>query len=158
MSSKLLKPAQPLTELGLSSIESDLGVSLPVDYRRFMLTYNGGRPVPCMFDIVWLENHPLSDIWKISEISRFLSIYNEEKANFVKYNKVNFLGRIPKKTIAIAYDPGGNLVLLVITGEHAGKILFWVKDYEIEEDKVANFDNVGFIANNFDELLNSKLY
>ena len=41
---------------------------------------------------------------------------------------------------------------------HAGKILFWVKDYEVEEDRIPNFDNVGFIANNFDEFLHSKLY
>ena len=158
MKSKLVRPAKPPTELELSSIESDLGVSLPVDYRRFMLTYNGGRPVPCTFDILWLENYPLGDIWKTSEVSRFLSIYNEDKANFVKYNKINFSGRIPKETIAIAYDPGGNLILAGITGEHAGKILFWVKDYEVEEDRIPNFDNVGFIANNFDEFLHSKLY
>lgn len=158
MKPELLKPAHPITENELSAVESELGISLPIDYRNFILVHNGGRPVPCVFDIEWPENHQLAEIWKTSEVSRFLSIYSEEKANFVKYNKVNFIGRIPKSTIAIAYDPGGNLILLGVVGEYIGKVLFWVKDYEVEEGDIQNFGNVGIIANNFDGFLNSKIH
>jgi hypothetical protein len=35
--------------------------------------------------------------------------------------------------------------------------LFWVKDYEVEQGEVPGFENVGFLANSFDEFINEKL-
>ena len=157
MKIELIRPINPPTEIELSIIESDFGFLLPTDYRNFILTHNGGRPVPCIFDITWPNNHHLVDIWKDSEVSRFLSIYAGDKANFMKYNKINFTGRIPKETIVIAYDPGGNLILLGVNGQNVGKVLFWVKDYEVEQGEVPKFDNIGFLANSFDEFINEKL-
>ena len=157
MTLELIRPATPPTEKEIAKIEFDFGFSFPSEYRRFLLIHNGGRPVPCIFDIEWRVNHELADSWKNSEVSRFLSIHSDEKANFVKYNKVNFPGRIPAETIAIAYDPGGNLILLGIAGEYTGKVLFWVKDFEVEEGEVPGYDNVGFLADSFDEFLNNKL-
>jgi len=47
--------------------------------------------------------------------------------------------------------------LLGVSGEYKDKILFWVKDDEVEEGEVPGYDNVGFLADSFDEFINSKL-
>ena len=44
-----------------------------------------------------------------------------------------------------------------VAGEYKDKVLFWVKDYEVEEGEVPGFDNVGFLADSFDEFINEKL-
>ena len=90
-------------------------------------------------------------------LSWFLSIYDGDATNLLEYNTESFSGRIPKGTIAIAHDCGGNLILLGVAGEYVGKVLFWVKDYEVEQGEVPGFENVGFLANSFDEFINEKL-
>lgn len=69
-------------------------------------------------------------------------------SNLYEYNAITFKGRIPADTLAIAHDAGGNLILLALAGIHAGKVLFWVKDYEVEDGEVPSYDNIGLLAEN----------
>ncbi len=156
----LKKMKQPLDTLNLQEIqnaEKSLGVKFPDQYIQFLLKYNGGRPEPAGFDIEWRTNQPMSEDWRTSMLSWFLSIYNGDETNLLEYNKISFSGRIPKETIAIADDCGGNLILLGVSGEYKDKIFFWVKDDEVEDGGVPGFENVGFLADSFDEFINSKL-
>ncbi|HYO72587.1 MAG TPA: SMI1/KNR4 family protein [Archangium sp.] len=157
MKIKLVRPEGPLSEDKLAAVERQFGVTFPAHYRSFMLEYNGGRPVPAGFDILWRSDQECGQDWRTSEISRLLSIYEGEKANFLDYNTVMFKGRIPADTLAIAYDPGGNLILLAHSGPMTGKVLFWVKDREVEEGETPGHENVGVIADSFQELLLHKL-
>ena len=151
------EPLEQLNHQKIADAERTLNVKFPDDYIRFLLQYNGGRPEPEGFDIHWRSDQPVGEDWRTSMVSWFLSIYDGKATNLLTYNQVDFKDRIPKNTIAIAHDPGGNLILLGIMGQYAGKVLFWVKDYEVEEGEVLGYDNVGFLADSFDEFINSKL-
>ena len=157
MLNQIEDPLEALSLQAIQNAEKSLGVKFPDQYIQFLLKYNGGRPEPAGFDIEWRTNQPMSEDWRTSMLSWFLSIYNGDETNLLEYNKISFSGRIPKETIAIADDCGGNLILLGVSGEYKDKILFWVKDDEVEEGGVPGFENVGFLANSFDEFLNEKL-
>src|SRR5688500_2358278 len=49
---------RPLSPEDVNSFESAWGVQLPDAYRRFLLTFNGGRPRPSTFRISGLEKNP----------------------------------------------------------------------------------------------------
>ena len=151
------EPLEPLNPQKIASIEKKFGIKLPHDYRVFLLKNNGGWPEPEGFDISWREDQECGKHWRTSSVSRFLSIDAGQNADFLKYNLTTFKGRVPKDTIAIAHDPGGNLILLGVAGEYVGNILFWVKDYECEEGEVPGYDNVGLLADSLVEFINKKL-
>jgi hypothetical protein len=169
MLEKIKSPKDQLDLQDIERAEKRMNIVLPLAYKNFLLKYNGGRPEPAGFDIIWSEDRITSEIrrecsedWRSSKVDWFLAIHEGEYSNFIEYNLVDFKGRIPKETIAIAHDPGGNLILLGIAGEQTGRVLFWVKDYENWEgdDSVENipwYDNIGLIANSFDEFINEKL-
>jgi hypothetical protein len=154
---ELIKPVGNLSEELLSKVENELGIRFPSDYRNFLLEHNGGRPSPAVFDIVWQSSQACGEDWKTSEVSRFFAIHDGDKANFLEMNKVDFRGRLPSETIAIAQDPGGNVILLAVKGPMANRVLFWVKDYEVEQGQRPGYENVGFVADSFDDFLNTKL-
>lgn len=41
-----------LTENQLLAFEASNGIKLPADYKTFLLTYNGGAPVPNAFPLI----------------------------------------------------------------------------------------------------------
>jgi hypothetical protein len=149
-----IKPVGHLTEAALSTVEHEFGIRFPSDYRSFLLKFNGGRPSPAAFDIAWQSGQLAGEDWKSSEVSRFLAIYDGDKANFIELNRVDFKGRLPADTVAIAQDPGGNIILLAVKGPLANRVLFWVKDHEVEEGHKPGYENVGIVADSFDEFLN----
>jgi SMI1 / KNR4 family (SUKH-1) len=157
VSAKLINPRAPVTDDQIDHVEALLGVTLPIAYRKFLLATNGGRPDPDGIDISWSADQTRCDHWRTSLVSRFLAIHDGEKANFVEYNLETFKGRIPPDTIAIAYDAGGNLILLGVGEENNGKVFFWVKDHEVEEGETPGYDNVGILADSLTEFLDKKL-
>ena len=73
----------------------------------------------------------------------------------VEDNNISFKGRIPKDTLAIASDPGDNLILMGVGDDNNGKIYFWVKDHEVEEGDTPGYDNICLLANSLPEFLDS---
>lgn len=144
-----LETAAPLSESEIDAVESRLGVKLPADYRKHLLAHNGGRPRPDGFDIAWDHDCPAAEEWRTSCLGWFLAVGDMKHSNLYRYNAVTFKGRIPDDTLAIAHDAGGNLILLALAGIHAGKVLFWVRDYEAEAGEVFGYGNIGLIAENF---------
>ena len=134
--------------------ERILGCTLPEEYRRFLLKENGGRPSLEAFNIQWNDN-PVGDGWGASLIHFFLSIHDGDYSNLIEYNNVDFKGRIPKDTVAIAYDQGGNLLLMGVGESNRGKIFFWVKDHEVEEGETPDYSNIGNVAETFSDFLSS---
>ncbi|TQV80788.1 SMI1/KNR4 family protein [Denitrobaculum tricleocarpae] len=49
---ELVNRGPHLTKERLAEFETSNGIRLPSDYREFLLTYNGGRPVPDTFPLV----------------------------------------------------------------------------------------------------------
>lgn len=149
--------AGPLAPDRLQRAEQALGVQLPDDYRRFMLQYNGGCPEPSGFDIRWEGTQTPAPDWRTSSLSELYSVTEGEDDSLEYMNRVTFAGRIPKDTLAIGSDAGGNVLLLALGGPFAGKVLFWCKDYEVEEGDVPGYDNVGVIADSFGDLVQNRL-
>ena len=86
----------------------------------------------------------------------FLAINDERSSDFVS-DYQTYKGRVPSDTVPIGYDPGGNLLLLGIGSRNYGQVFFWMQSYEKDgsEPGEADYRNVGFVANSFDEFLDS---
>jgi len=135
----------------LRNAERMIGRPLPEEYKRFLMEHNGGRPEPAEFKITW-RGQDWADDWQTGMVHYFLALHDGELSNFFKYFRT-YQGRIPEDTVPIAYDPGGNLVLLGVGDTNMGRVFFWVQDFEVEEGKIADYGNVGLVANRFNEFL-----
>ncbi len=154
MAVQISRSKPPVAAEEVLRAENTIGESLPEDYKRFLLEHNGGRPVPAGFPIRW--NKPeLARGAEFGMVGDFYAIYEGKPVNLLEGFRSHGT-RIPKGAIAIARDPGGNLILLGLSGEHRGKVFFWLHDMDPEYDETA-FENLGVIANSFDEFLQSLL-
>ncbi|TWT62127.1 SMI1/KNR4 family protein [Rubinisphaera italica] len=132
-----------LNEERLADLEMQWGVALPSAFRQFLLTHNGGYPVPDAFTLVGSEDG--------SSVHRFLGVEVGSHSNLENYMKT-YESRIPNDLFPIAHDPGGNLVCIGTGGSNMGRIFFW--DHETEMDQgPPNYSNVSAIADSFDDFL-----
>ena len=130
----------------IRAVEREIGISLPQDYRDFLLAQNGGRPEPNAFPINGLENNPFGTI------QVFLGIEDAIESCNLDWTYHTFSGRLPDNLIAIARDDCGDLICLSLYGEDAGSVIFWDRHQEIEEPSYAN---VYHVADSFAEFLES---
>ncbi len=110
----------------LEALEKKLDVSLPKQYRNFLLEQNGGRPdLPDFIVPNWGES--------VANTFYGVGIGGLYDLDAVLYRLDDV---IPiDRVIPIADDPGGNQICLGIRSEYFGKIYFWVHD-EMDEDEV----------------------
>jgi len=148
----------PASEAQIYGAEQALGIAFPPDYRAFLARFNGGRPEPDGFKIQWLPAQACGEDWRASGVSWFYGVRDEHTGSLVRLNKSTFEGRLPAGTLTVASDAGGNQILLALSGINAGKVLFWVKDHEVEDGDTPGYDNVGVIADNFTDFLLHRLY
>jgi SMI1 / KNR4 family (SUKH-1)/Bacterial self-protective colicin-like immunity len=149
----------PATPEMLHEIGQKIGCVLPEQYKAFLLAHNGGRPKPSYFKIQW-NNQEWAERWDRDFIHFFLSVSSGKSGkhfDFLDYYET-FKGRIPEDTIAIAYDEGRSLVLLGTGKGNHGKAFFWLGSEEPDEDdeeNTASYCNVGFVADSFNEFMES---
>lgn len=138
-----------VTEKDIAALEQRLGISLPDEYRQFILTWNGGQPEPNAFPIQDnpRDTHGLLD--------RFFSIDVEDTDYDIVDNAEVFRDRVPADLLPIAFDPGGNLICVAVSGKNKGKIYFWDHNDEFPPGKVPDYHNVYFVANSFSELIDN---
>lgn len=150
----------PLASEGLEAAEQALGVSLPDDYRAFLLKYNGGQVEPDGFAITWRPGQREAMVGAASMVSWLFAVYDGRHENLLRMNQVTFKGRLPPGTIAIGRDPGSNLLLLRTTGPRYGEVLYWLMETEArtEDGEPPSEDNVGFVADSFDDFLQNRLH
>ena len=129
-----------LSKEDLNSFENKHNITLPQDYRDFLLEYNGG--------------YPLTGTYKISEeigesiLNIFYgigSMYDNLEKKFDIFDEILDIGFIP-----IADDPSGNQICIGINQEYFGQIYHWAHDEEQDGMK-----NMYFLANNIDEFLDN---
>lgn len=144
---------------GLKRRSKPWGVSLPDDYRAFLLKYNGGQVEPDGFAITWRPGQPEAMVGAASMVSWLFAVYDGRHENLLRMNQITFKGRLPPGTIAIGRDPGSNL-LLCTTGSRCGEVLYWLMETEARTDdgKAPSEDNVGFVADSFDDFLQNRLH
>jgi hypothetical protein len=127
--------------------ESELKISFPEIYRKFLLQYNGGVPEPALFTV---------SRWGKTLVNRFFGISKNDPDDFIIRNAA-VRRRLPGNSFAIADDPGGNTIILIYDGPNKGKIYFW--DHEEESgptgEDASRFPNVHYLADGLKELLDS---
>lgn len=152
MKVKIVEAQEQIAPDVLQNAERALGKALPEEFKRFVLKHNGGRPEPATFRVRW-SGQDWAIGWERNMVHFFLSFQGGSE-NFLDYSRT-FQGRIPADTVPIAYDPGGNLILLGISGPTVGRVFFWMREYEVPEGETPDYSNVGLIANSFNEFLDS---
>jgi hypothetical protein len=139
----------PLKTDVLGSIEQAYNITLPKDYRDFLLVFNGGKPIESEFS--------LKDSSNSSLVAGFFGITDSKDYNLLFHYVVIYTGRIPSNTIPIADDQCGNIILLSVKGQDRGKVYFW--DHEREADpsqgEKPSYDNLTLIADSFEEFINN---
>lgn len=143
--------AEPLSDETLDGLEKRRGLRLPQPYRQFLLLNNGGRPDKCVFQYQTQDGRCGS-----SFVDTFFSVYEGEYHNWDSYFDTykSWRKRVPDNLIPIADDPGGNLVLLSVSGEDVGNVYFWDHHKESRTGE-PTWDNVYPIAKTFPDFLDS---
>jgi len=107
-----------LSPADVAAAERSLGVTLPDDYRQFLLTSNGGRPEPRSFPVPGRGDALVNMLFGIRNArTRFDLAYELELATE--------LDPLPPGFIVVGNDPGGSSLLLSTGGSDAGKVYFW---------------------------------
>ena len=119
--------------------ENEYGVTLPDDYKQFLLLSNGGKPVKRRFKT--------ADETITTSIMSFLPISEEIEPNLgSSYNKYNLGKIVPSNLMPIGIDPADSLICLEIGGN--GQVYYCNMDY-IEEDNELRDEYVKFISESF---------
>ena len=130
----------------IRTLEKNLAVNLPEDYKVFLKTNNGGCPDPQFFPIEGFENNPLG------QVQVFFRIDGPIKSSRLDWNYQVMAGRIPENLFPIACEDGGSLICLSLAGPDRGAVYYW--DY-YGEHKPPSYDNVYLIAGSFEGFLDS---
>lgn len=148
MKAQIRRSRVQLTERDIARVEMRLGISLPLQYREFLRSHNGGRPKPDAFPIAdnASDDHGLVDY--------FLCIKDDDVYNLADW-VTDFQNRVPPDLLPIAVDPGGNLICLAIAGQNTGKVYFWDHENEVTEGETPRYDNVYFVTNSFKDFVDS---
>ncbi|WP_232379382.1 SMI1/KNR4 family protein [Polyangium fumosum] len=136
----------------IAQFEARWGVLLPIEYKQFLLSSNGGWPTPNVFEVPgWHGQGSVLDAFygihdgrKTERLDRALEVYDE---------------RIPPDLIPIADDAGGNVVCIGWKGKRRGKIYFWDHEDELDENGlfVTDYRNVYLVAKSLQEFLDSLM-
>jgi hypothetical protein len=134
-------------EAGVSALENRLGLVFPADYRNFLLTINGGRPDPYIFDGGPAGKCVLNEFYGIGDRPGLVGDM-ADMASLVE-------GRLPAKFAQIGEDPGGNLYLLATAGSGTTGVFFFDHENEPEDADIpwSKFPNMIRIADSFTDLL-----
>jgi hypothetical protein len=101
----------------LDALEASIVCALPVAYREFLKTTNGGRPMP---DQAFIEDWPESP----TDVVGFYRVELPLTTCELVFNLRAFADRIPAALLPIGYDSLGNQFCTVINGPGIGRIYY----------------------------------
>jgi cell wall assembly regulator SMI1 len=136
-----------LSEKSLAAFEARLGARLPIDYREFLLSTNGGVPeVELTFTFVE-DGKPSGTV-----VSRFFALAEESNLDTLDGKIETFIDshRMPQWFLPVARDAFGNQICISLAQEDFGTIHFW--NHEKEPDhppEMGPFANTSLIAESF---------
>ncbi|MEK6279164.1 MAG: SMI1/KNR4 family protein [Acidobacteriota bacterium] len=140
---EILDANEKLDESTVSKLEDSLHIKLPPSYRKFLMDFNGGRPLARRFTFKGRTRG--------SSVDRFLGVHNKEHNNLLDYLET-YKERIPPNCFPIAHDPGDNLICISVEGANKGSIYFWDHDWE-SNDGSPDYSNLILISDSFDEFM-----
>jgi hypothetical protein len=103
----------------ITAVEARLGVTLPADYKAFLLKTNGLRPEPDLcFAVPERGEVMLGCLYGLKPERTSCDLEHEQGV-------ITHWTPLPAGYVTIGEDPGGNAILLATSGENAGRVLFW---------------------------------
>ena len=115
----------------ISTFEQELNVSLPEEYKAFMIKNNGGMPED---DVVFDYYDNVTETQKRAVVQEFYIIYSEN--NYEVDNIKNICKgfwkdkAIPTSMFPIGSDPAGNIICISLSPDEYGVIYFYNHEYE----------------------------
>jgi hypothetical protein len=129
----------------IKALETIVG-ELPIEYKNFLQTYNGGVPSPN--NVLTKNNERV--------VNYFFPIKYPHGYDDSIYHALDiYASRIPKTMIPIASAGGGDLVLIPLGDSNNCKIYYWSHDFESDEDGSNYYENIELIADSLNDLLTS---
>lgn len=143
-----LPPAPPAD---LTAFESDLGDSLPDEYRRFLVTCNGGY----LGGRLWFTG-PTPEGRSADVGIHHIGGFRDEYYYSLAEHRECYTGRIPSALLWVMDDPFGNAICVGLTGPHRGRMYFW--DHENEpgdgwDGAVGSAGNLQLLADSFNSFV-----
>ncbi len=129
------------TENSIQTLERELGLTIPVDYREFLATENGGEPSPSGFTFETVDGP--SD----SAVRYFLTLASAGGSYSIREIRRRYGDRIPGGVLPIACDSFGNLVLIDLRASSLGSIYCW--DHEKESTGDPTWVSISLVAPSF---------
>jgi hypothetical protein len=130
----------PLSQARLAAFESRFGITLPDEYRHFLIQTNGGVPNRQVFDGNYL-------------VRVFFGLHRGPRPERLQWACRTYGGRMPSEIIPVGSDPFGNVFCVGVREGYQGKVYFWSHEQEGDEDEPATWDNVRPIAESFNSFL-----
>lgn len=127
-----------VNELDINELEATLGRPLPEQYRKFLSTYNGGRPTPDLIDIEGAD-------FKGTAVHTFYGILPGDETNDLVLVQEALEGCKENHLLPIAYDAFARNFMLTLDDEHYGQVYY----FDFGEGPPVPY----FVAKDFDEFL-----
>jgi hypothetical protein len=146
---KIIKKNELINESDIQEFEKTIKATLPLEYRKFLLEFNGGQPELYIFP----EN---KELYAMAVNTLYGLKATKSYDDLEKIYEI-FDGRIMNSFIAIGDEPGGDQFCLGIAGVFRDKIYFWdhnreIDEWEFVENKLP--ENMYFLADSFDTFIN----
>lgn len=132
-----------LSEESVRSFELRYGITLPVQFRQFLLATNGGRPERDLFAIEGMEGNPYG------RIHVFFGLNDPVESCNLDWNLEVFAGRIPRGLLPIATTEGADKLCLSVAGKETGRVLYW------DAHPQPGTSGLYFLANDFGAFVSS---
>jgi hypothetical protein len=125
---KIRDAAKRVTPEQLQEVEQRLGMSLPDEYRKFLLRTNGGVPEPGGFEFPDLSEDQPGDF---DEVELFYSVLVPPPAEFdlrsfesaVRHMRSEL--KLPLDYVPIAMTVNQEIIALGVDGKARGKVYYW---------------------------------
>lgn len=148
---KLIKTGIPINSNDLDIVEKTIGCKLPTEYCEFMLEHNGGQTE---IDMVFDFYDEVNEMDNTSVIREFFKI-DDGDYNLLKiYENLVNSDAMRTAMIAIADDPGGNIISISLDSDDYGTVYYLDHEYaEVDSDYLMRSK----ISNDFSEFI-EKLF
>jgi hypothetical protein len=117
MLSGVRETGRQLTDADITAFELGAGVRLPLEYRRFLLADNGGRPVEPVFPIVGLANNPYGRVQILFGLDRDIESVN------LDWNQAVMSDQLPAEWLPIGATGTGDVLCLDVRGNGGPVVL-----------------------------------
>lgn len=151
MKLEIIEPNEKISDKDIEKIEQKYNLSFPVEYKNFMLKYNGGEPADLLFKPQEIQDHRLQvfEFYSLERLEEFLEVIKKEMASKEEFYMLMYQ-RYGKEKMIIIGEIGWNSSALCVcySEKDYGKVYF------INMNEV-NDDEFHLLANNFDEFMNN---